>query len=119
MTQAASQPANDVLVKHLEDMVSDLTIRLAKTENRLAQLEQGKLSQQAGQNKAYSKELARLDSCMEKMRAKMEATPGYNARNLFTCPSCGTTGQLSIPVKCTHCGEEGWWGWWPREKLEE
>ncbi len=100
-------------------MVSDLTIRLAKAERRLGQLEQNKAVQQPSQNKAYSRELARLDAQMESMRAKLGATPGYNARNLFTCSSCGTSGQLSIPVKCTHCGEEGWWGWWPREKLEE
>jgi hypothetical protein len=114
-----SQPHSDALVKQLEDMVSELTIRLAKAERRLAQLEQNKTSQQPSQNAAYSRELARMDAQIESMRVKLGATPGYNARNLFTCSSCGTSGQLSIPVKCTHCGEEGWWGWWPREKLEE
>lgn len=111
-----SQAHSDAVINQLEDLLSELTARLARAERRLAQLEQGK---QADQNMASSRDVARLAAQMDNIKLKLEATPGYNARNLFTCSSCGTSGQLSVPVKCTHCGEEGWWGWWPREKLDE
>lgn len=118
-TPAISHGNNDDLVERLQKTVAELVQRLAKAEKRLAQLEQSKPGQPSSQKGTSSREVARLNAHLESMRLKLEATPGYNARNKFTCSSCGTSGQAAIPLKCTHCGEEGWWGWWPREKQEE
>ncbi len=104
----------DPSIERLQNMVSDLTVRLLKAERKIVQLEQNKPVQQGG---AQSKDLSRLEEQLENMSMKLEATPGYNAANLFTCSSCGTSGKIASPIKCTHCGQEGWWGWWPRDAV--
>jgi hypothetical protein len=114
------QAHGNAQVEHLQATVAELTQRLAKAESKLVQLEMDKHERgTAAVGAATQADIARLNTRLEGISRKLAATPGYNAGNLFKCSSCGASGQLAIPIKCTHCGEEGWWGWWPREKLEE
>ncbi len=110
----SNQQRSDPSIERLQNLISDLTVRLLKAEKKIFQLEQNKT---VPQNGAHSKDLERLEEQMENISMKLEATPGCNAGNLFTCSSCGTSGKIASPIKCTHCGQEGWWGWWPRDAI--
>ena len=90
-------------------------MRRVRLERQIAEFEANK---RPPPNMATTKDLARLTAQVEGMQQKLDATPGYNARNLFTCSECGTPGEISVPVKCNHCGTEGWWGWFPKEEEE-
>lgn len=50
---------------------------------------------------------------------KLGATMGYNLQNTYECRHCGSRGYVVTLVKCSACGEEDWWGWWPPEDVEE
>lgn len=42
----------------------------------------------------------------------LKATLGYRAKTTYVCASCHSKGKVAVRVKCTHCGEDNWWGWW-------
>lgn len=45
----------------------------------------------------------------------LEGTVGYAIKDTFECQYCGSQGYVVGLVKCTDCGEEDWWGWYPPE----
>jgi hypothetical protein len=57
----------------------------------------------------------RISAQVNGMMRGLKGTPGYDLRRNFTCDSCGSHGFAAVLVKCTDCGKEGWWGWWPPE----
>ena len=57
-----------------------------------------------------------INNRVKRMDKGLDGTPGYGARTDFTCDSCGSRGLIAIPMKCTNCGKEGWWGWRPGER---
>ena len=65
---------------------------------------------------AVVKQLQELTSRMESVMGDLQATPVYNARKSFACGSCGAHGQVAVPVLCTQCGKQTWWGWWPQKR---
>lgn len=57
---------------------------------------------------------------LEKKMAEIEkALDGTltDIRKRFKC-SCGAQGWVAVNIKCTKCGREDWWGWWPKSELE-
>ena len=49
------------------------------------------------------------------MQGQFKHSFGASARQRLTCGACHTQGQVAVRVRCTSCGEEHWWGWWPKE----
>ena len=43
-------------------------------------------------------------------------TLGYDIKKNFKCDSCGADGAVALRIRCTHCENENWWGWWPKDK---
>ena len=43
-------------------------------------------------------------------------TPLWGARHRITCTGCGSKGWIAIRIKCTKCGRESNWGWWPEKE---
>ncbi len=54
-----------------------------------------------------------INSKVDGILANLKTTLGYRAQKTFTCNSCRRKGQVAAKVKCTECGQENWWGWWP------
>lgn len=50
----------------------------------------------------------------EEVDAAISKVPLHDLREQFKC-SCGTKGMVAVAIKCTNCGRESWWGWWPEE----
>ena len=53
---------------------------------------------------------------VEGILLNLKATLGYCAHDIYVCGSCHSMGEVAARVKCTHCGQENWWGWWPSNK---
>ncbi|MBT4511418.1 MAG: hypothetical protein HOC20_04305 [Chloroflexi bacterium] len=45
----------------------------------------------------------------------LNGTWGHDIQRNFECQSCGERGYVLGLVKCSECGDEDWWGWWPPE----
>jgi hypothetical protein len=42
--------------------------------------------------------------------------PPHELRDDFVCEKCQSHRTMAILTKCTSCGQEKWFGWWPRKK---
>ncbi len=121
---AAPTPSDDVL-QTIQATLDELARRMTKIETNISRLSQKegsvadvslpvqRLSQRLD---AMVKDLQKVDSQVGGVLRGVEGTPGYGIRNDFTCESCSSHGFIALPMRCTKCGEEGWWGWWPKEK---
>ncbi len=121
---AAPAPSDDVL-ETIQATLDDLAQRMTRAETNISRLSQQgggapdvsasvqRLSQRL---ETVVKNLQKVNSQVDGVSKGLEGTPGYNIRNDFACKSCGSHGFIALPMRCTKCGEEGWWGWWPKEK---
>ncbi len=75
---------------------------LAKLEARMAALE------------TVAAHVDGLHSWLQELDADVKETPLHGFRARFEC-ECGSRKLLAIQVKCTSCGEEKWFGQWPRK----
>ncbi len=62
--------------------------------------------------------VARLEARLANLSQQLERSFGASASRHFTCESCGAHGNVATPVRCTHCGAETLWGWWPKQPPE-
>jgi hypothetical protein len=53
---------------------------------------------------------------MKKIVTNLKGTPGYGVRNTFSCEKCDDHGHVAVEFRCTRCGHERWYGWWPEKK---
>ena len=60
-------------------------------------------------------EMAKLSGRIEAITATLKDSIGYGIHRDFACRSCGAKGNVAITIRCTHCGKEGWMGWWPEK----
>ena len=44
---------------------------------------------------------------------RVSANPLSRAKYEFICTGCGSKGWIATAIKCTECGRQTWWGWWP------
>ena len=54
-----------------------------------------------------------FESRIGKVENRVSANPLSRARYEFICEGCGSKGWIATHIKCTECGRETWWGWWP------
>ncbi len=108
-----------------KDMLNRMSERLetlGAAMERIAQLERGltetnsavRLMHQDMQMMAGQVQL--VSSRVEGILSNLKATLGYRAQNTYVCASCQTKGEVAAQVKCTHCGQTNWWGWWPAKR---
>ena len=106
-------------IQLLGKKISDLSSRLAKIENAINKLEKKAQSNNevsASQMKTAIQQMRNVSSQVEIITEGLRGTAGYNLNKTFKCNSCKSTGMVAIKVKCTQCGQENWWGWWPKKK---
>jgi hypothetical protein len=66
--------------------------------------------------KAAVAQIKNIGSQVEIISEGLRGTAGYNVNKTFKCGSCNTVGVVAVKVKCNQCGQENWWGWWPKKK---
>jgi hypothetical protein len=106
-------------IQSMGQKIADLSSRLAKIENAINKLEKKAQSSNevsASQMKTAIQQMKNVSSQVEIITEGLRGTAGYNLNKTFKCNSCKSTGMVAIKVKCTQCGQENWWGWWPKKK---
>lgn len=97
--------------------------RLAAAEaalKRMGQLEgavseaYGAIGQLRQVLQAVAGQVQALGGAVDSISKNLQATPVYGLRHSFTCRSCRSTGVVTVRVRCTRCGQESWWGWYPQ-----
>ncbi|MEE9399477.1 MAG: hypothetical protein V3V23_04335 [Dehalococcoidales bacterium] len=117
-------PSEDILKKIQAD-VADLTRRMAKVEVEVSMLDREEevtpdlsmpVQRLSRRLDTVVKELQKVNSRTDGISKGLKGTPDYASRDDFACESCGSRGFVAIPMRCTDCGSEGWWGWWPKKQ---
>jgi len=57
-----------------------------------------------------------LEDRIDDVESKASESPLYGAKYRTICNTCGSKGFIAAAVKCTKCGHETWWGWWPKKE---
>jgi len=126
LSTTAATPVTPVLdnetLEIMRQTMIALTEQMAKLEAHLHQLEQKQnttaefgatILQLEEKLDTMTRHFRETDSCVTTVLRKLRDTPSYGVRSDFTCESCGSQGFAAIPLRCTSCGKEGLWGWWP------
>ena len=121
----AGMPSSQLSAEGTQLMLDKMMERMetiGAAMERIGQLEKAVIESNAAvrqirqdmQNMANQVQL--VSSKVDGILANLKATIGYRAQKTFTCSSCKTSGNVATRVRCTQCGEENWWGWWPQKK---
>lgn len=88
--------------------IERLEAALAESNNSIMQIHQ--------EYQTFSTQVQLMGSRLEGVLDNLKSTLGYRAQKTFTCASCEADGNVAAKVKCTSCGKENWWGWWPESQ---
>ncbi len=92
--------------------------KIAQMQQQLAKVTSA-VQALSSQIQALSGQVQKTTSQSKSIVRKLGSTMGYNIQNTFECQQCGAHGYVVSLVKCSACGHEDWWGWWPPEETEE
>jgi len=98
------------LTRQLE-LMGNAMQKIEILEKKVAQLESG-----SGNNKelqALAQRVQLVGSELKKISLNLKGTPGYGIHESFTCEKCSDHGHVAVQFRCTNCGHERWYGWWP------
>ena len=107
----------------LQKTLADLTRQVSKLANTVQRLdfleektgELAKMIQQSPYSIRFSeKQIAAIDDKVEELSHNLKKR--HELRENFQCEHCDSKGTVAFFTKCTSCGQERWFGWWPRKK---
>ncbi|MBN1188538.1 MAG: hypothetical protein JXA46_02185 [Dehalococcoidales bacterium] len=87
--------------------IESLEKKAAELENKIAR---GNESQAAAQR------VQELSEAVKRISNNLKGTPGYGVKYTFSCEKCSDHGHVAVMYRCTKCGHERWYGWWPEKK---
>lgn len=83
-------------------------------ETTLVQARPGSLEGKVRQLETRVQSLEATSAKIEDIETRLHGTPALGLRQRFKC-DCGSSGYVAIHIKCTKCGREDYWGWWPEK----
>jgi ribosomal protein L37E len=114
--------SNDMLNK-INDKINELAEQVEKTnkiarridilEKRMSSLESHIYKN--NNNKEVEQKVKELSKEIKKIIIGLKGTPGYGVKYTFNCEQCGDKGHVAVKYRCTNCGKERWYGWWPEK----
>jgi hypothetical protein len=116
--EASADMLNSMNVK-----IADLTKQLAQMGSVFKRIEllekkamelEGKVGN--SQSPAVAQKVEELGEAIKKISTNLKGTPGYGVRHTFNCEKCSDKGHVAVMYRCTKCGHERWYGWWPEKK---
>ena len=118
---AQPQPNIDILnsvmaaLENLSKRIENLEVNLSVLSGQKIEIPDfsGTINGLSKQVRHDAMSLTKINEQLSRMTKNLKGTPGYGAREHFVCSTCGAHGNLAVPMKCTRCGTEGWWGWYP------
>ena len=75
----------------------------------------GALRSKVRQLESRMEVLEALSAKLEDIESRLDGTPTLGLKHRFKC-DCGTSGFVALHIKCTKCGRETYWGWWPEKE---
>ena len=111
--QPATTPAAAMATTLDNEALNGLTERVGRLEAALAE-SNNNMRQIRQEFQTFATQVQLIGSRMEGVLDNLKSTLGYRAQKTFTCTSCDADGDVAAKVKCTGCGKENWWGWWPQ-----
>jgi chromosome segregation ATPase len=103
--------------------VAEVSARVEKLESSIARLEslEKSVSELSDRVRSLSEQLKTatdrtqdMGGHIETISANLASTAGYSAQRTFQCGACGSSGLVGYTLKCTSCGDENGYGWWPQ-----
>lgn len=111
--QPAPAPTAPMATTLDNEALNGLTERMGRLEAALAE-SNNNVMQIRLEFQTFATQVQLIGSRMEGVLDNLKSTLGYRAQKTFTCTSCDANGDVAAKVKCTGCGKENWWGWWPQ-----
>lgn len=108
----------------IENAVTKLSERMEKLDIAITRLGQQDDSREdvhtlirmlSDDLRSVTERLDEMEKQISIMARKSSDTMGYAMRGKFHCKSCGAHGYVVSTIRCSRCGDESWWGWWPEE----
>ncbi len=105
--------------KTLADMTRQVS-KLANTAQRLDLLEETiwQLEKQMQQSpysiRSSGEQIAKIHDRVQELSFDLKKR--HELREYFQCEHCDSKGTVAFLTKCTSCGQERWFGWWPGKK---
>jgi hypothetical protein len=118
---AAAVPSKELTV--LKETVADLTRQVSILMDTTARLDfmdekidhlAGLINQASGESPDTLRLITEVQAQLRKLAHDLK--PQQTLREHFHCESCHTTGNVAFLTRCTSCGKERWFGWWPKKK---
>jgi len=109
-------------ITYLTDGLHELNARIAKLEAMIANLDNNSGSSSAlikDSSKIAVQQVNNVAKQIEILSEALRTTPDYNLGKTFSCASCSATGTVAIRIRCTNCGKENWWGYWPKKNVDK
>ena len=57
-----------------------------------------------------------VEGRLDGVESEVHANPLSGAEYQITCNGCGSKGWIAVAIKCTKCGRETYWGWFPKKE---
>jgi len=114
-TPAAAQDISVAEIVARLDKLEETVRRLEQLEARVERL--SVFAGRGGQNTLPVQDdiVQDLKTRIAELEGNLKAIPLYGLRKTFKCDSCGAGSYVAALIKCTTCGKERWWGWWPKK----
>jgi len=107
-------------IQAMSAQISDLLFRISRLEVAVSKQDGGSGARPNDMSLVHMKaavaQIKNIGSQVEIISEGLRGTAGYNVNKTFKCGSCNTVGVVAVKVKCNQCGQENWWGWWPKKK---
>jgi len=111
--KTASQPRTEKGKAEVESCSQSKVTPSAKTAS--VQPKPGAVESKVRQLESRVEVLEALSANLEDIEAHLDGTPALGLKHRFKC-DCGTSGFVALHIKCTKCGRETYWGWWPEKE---
>jgi hypothetical protein len=121
---AHTVPSSEIIA--LQKTVADLTRQVSKfadtaqridlLEEKTAQLAQI-IQHSARNDRPSGEQIAEIQAQLGDLSERLHQR--HELREDFECQHCKSKGTVAFLTKCTACGQERWFGWWPRKKAGE
>jgi len=59
---------------------------------------------------------ASVEGRLDEVASEVSGNPLSGAKYQITCKGCGSRGYIAAAIKCTKCGHETYWGWFPTKE---
>ncbi len=130
--KASPRPASTAVKPEVkQDVISDLNAKIVELTRQLGYLGAAmkridtlekrvfELESKSGKNPGTAstdQKVQQLTDEMRKIVTNLKGTPGYGVRESFNCEKCDDHGHVAVQFRCTKCGRERYYGWWPEKK---